>query len=88
MNEGTLVLTGKQGLRLDPGGTNRLGGTLRWSPEKTLSFRSGESFTLLPNIGNTMLEGTFEQVIPPELPPGFRWDTENLYSAGTITVAP
>jgi hypothetical protein len=88
MNGGTLVLTGKQGLRLDPGGTNRLRGTLRWNPKNAPSFRSGESFTLLPSIGNTKVEGTFEQVILPELPPGLRWDTENLHTAGTITVAP
>jgi len=88
MNGGTLVLTGKQGLRLDPGGTNHLGGILRWKPEKPLSFRSGESFTILPNIGNTKVDGTFEQLILPELTPGLRWNTDSLYTAGTITVAP
>ncbi len=34
------------------------------------------------------VDGTFEQVILPELPPGLRWNTEDLYTVGTITVVP
>jgi hypothetical protein len=87
MNGGTLRLAKNQQLRLAIGGTNRLGGTLQWSPAKDLPLRPGDTFTLLPDIGKTKIEGTFDQVILPELPLGLRWDTESLYSAGTITVA-
>ncbi len=38
MNGGTLVLKGKQGLHLDPGGTNHLGGKLRWNPKTPRPF--------------------------------------------------
>jgi len=61
---------------------------LQWSQAKDLPLRPGDTFTLLPDIGKTKIEGTFDQVILPELPPGLRWNTANLYSAGTITVAP
>jgi hypothetical protein len=59
---------------------------LQWSPETDLPLRPGDAFTLLPDIAKTKIEGTFDQVILPELPPGLRWDTGSLYSAGTITV--
>jgi hypothetical protein len=87
MNGGTLRLAKNQQLCLTIGSTNRLGGTLQWSPEKDLPLRPGDTFTLLPDIAKTKIEGSFDQVILPELPPGLRWDTESLYSAGTITIA-
>jgi len=86
MNGGTLKIAEKQGLHLAANSTNRLGGTLEWSPEKNLSFQPGDTFTLLPGIGKTHVEGIFDRVILPEMPPGWRWDTAHLYSAGTITV--
>jgi hypothetical protein len=88
MNGGTLVLTGTKGLRLASGSTNHLGGTLRWDPEKPPAFRPGETFTLLPEIGSTKVEGNFEQVILPKLPVGLRWDAERLYTMGSITIVP
>jgi hypothetical protein len=87
MNGGTLRLAKNQQLRLSIGTTNRLDGTLQWSPAKDLPLRPGDTFTLLPDIGKTEIEGTFDQVVLPELPPGLRWNTEDLYSAGTITIA-
>lgn len=88
MNDGTLVLTVTNGLYLSTGGTNNLGGTLDWRPGDGVSFAPGNTFTLLPNIENTVVTGTFDTVILPELSPGLHWDAENLYSAGTVSVAP
>jgi hypothetical protein len=88
MNGGTLVLTGTNGLRLSTGGTNSLGGTLDWRPGGEVTFSPGDTFTLLANIANTVVAGAFDTVILPELPPGLQWDADNLYAAGTVSVAP
>jgi hypothetical protein len=86
MSSGRLVFADAQSLRLDSDTINHLDGILEWRPAETISFRSGETFTLLPNIGETKIEGTFDRVILPELPPGLCWNLDNLYSAGTIVV--
>jgi len=86
LNGGTLVLSGQTPLTFTNDSTGAvLDGTLQFLPEGTFAPTNGASVDLLDNPG---VLGTkkFTAVSLPVLPSGQQWNTNSLYTAGSVTV--
>ena len=86
MNGGTLSVDGITPLAFTNNSTGAmLDGTLQFLPEGAFSPSIGNSFVLLENPA-VLGAKTFAQVDLPALSPALQWNTNSLYSAGTVSV--
>jgi autotransporter-associated beta strand protein len=86
MNGGTLALSGATPLTFTNNSTGAvLDGTLQFLPEGAFAPTNGTSFDLLDNPG---VLGTkkFAAVSLPTLSAGLQWNTNSLYSTGSVSV--
>jgi hypothetical protein len=86
MNGGFLVLDGTMPLLLTNNATGSLlNGTLQFLPDEPFTPSGGDSFSLLENPA-VLGTNRFSQVSLPVLNVGLQWNTNALYSNGTIAV--
>jgi streptogramin lyase len=85
MHGGTLQLSGANPILFGRGSTAVVDGNLLLAlPDGTIP-QLGDSFNLLRFQS---LSGPFNQITLPLLQPGLNWDVSDLYTNGTISVAP
>ena len=86
MNGGRIVLDGQMPLTFSEESSTTLNGTLEFVPDAGLDLSLGAVFQLLDGSG--LPAGPFTEVILPALPDGLVWDDSNLYTDGTLAIAP
>lgn len=86
MNGGAVTVDGTVPLTFTNNSTGAsLDGTLQFLPAGTFAPSSGDSYTLLENPG-VLGSNRFSQVSLPSLNTGLKWNTNTLYSTGTVSV--
>lgn len=86
MNGGAVTIDGTVPLTFTNNSTGAsLDGTLQFQPAGTFAPSSGDSVALLENPG-VLGSNRFSQVSLPSLDAGLEWNTNALYSIGTVSV--